>query len=389
MATRQAKRRDYGTGGRVRRLPSGRYQARFTGPDGILRPAPQTFDDKQSANAWCDRQHDLVRSGRWTAEDARPYQGMTFRVYSEYWLEHRDLKARSRADYQRLLDRFLLAEFGDYRLASITPALVRDWYDRMDPSKQTTRARSYGLLRAILSTAYADDIIPSNPCRIRGGSSSPRRRTIRPLRPEQIAALAVAMPDRYRLMILLAGYCGMRSGEVRELRRKDIHLDDGVIRIERSVAKVQGEFVVGLPKSDAGVRDAVIPESLVPHLSAHLERFVRNDPEALLFPGSRTREHMNESSLYKVFYPAREAIGRPDLRFHDLRHTAAVLAAAGGATIAELQEWLGHSSPQAAMIYQHAQEDSKVRIAAGLSDVAAESLPEPISTRKTKAHRAK
>ncbi len=97
---------------------------------------------------------------------------------------------------------------------------------------------------------------------------------------------------------------------------------------------------------------------------------------------------MNESSLYRVFYPARESVGRANLRFHDLRHTAAVLAAGQGATIAELMEWLGHASPQAAMIYQHAVKDSKVRIAAGLSVLAQETLPEPISSRSRGRRRA-
>lgn len=388
MRATKGTRQQYGKGGRVRRLPSGRYQARFTGPDGVLRPAPETFDDKESATAWCARQYDMVRAGTWSADDVRPYKGMTFRVYAENWIATRDLSPRGRSDYRRLLDRFVLPYWAEYRLSSITPALVRDWYDRLDPSIPTTRARAYSLFRSIMSTAYRDDIIPTNPCRIRGGSSTRRRRAIRPLRPEQIAALAVSVPDRYRLLILLAGYCGMRSGELRELRRRDVHLDDREIRVERAVSKVDGEFIVGSPKSDAGVRDAAIPEALVPHLSAHLERFVGSDPDALLFP-ARQGGHMNESTLYKVFYPARDAIGRSDLRFHDLRHTAAVLAAAGGATIAELQEWLGHSSPQAAMIYQHAKDDSKVRIAAGLSVLAEETLPEPISTRKTKSHRAK
>lgn len=74
---------------------------------------------------------------------------------------------------------------------------------------------------------------------------------------------------------------------------------------------------------------------------------------------------VNESA--SGFVRAREAAGRPDLRFHDLRHTGAVLAAQAGATLAELMQRLGHSTPEAAMIYQHAARDRDAEIAKRLS----------------------
>jgi integrase len=79
---------------------------------------------------------------------------------------------------------------------------------------------------------------------------------------------------------------------------------------------------------------------------------------------------MRPATLYKVFYPAREKAGRKDLRFHDLRHTGAVLAAATGATLAELMGRLGHSTPAAALRYQHAAEGRDAIIAAKLSEIA-------------------
>ncbi len=79
---------------------------------------------------------------------------------------------------------------------------------------------------------------------------------------------------------------------------------------------------------------------------------------------------MRPATLYKVYYPAREAAGRPDLRFHDLRHTGAVLAASTGATLAELMGRLGHSTPGAAMRYQHAAKGRDQQIAEALSVLA-------------------
>ena len=79
---------------------------------------------------------------------------------------------------------------------------------------------------------------------------------------------------------------------------------------------------------------------------------------------------MAPASLYKVFYRAREVANRPDLRFHDLRHTGAVLPAQAGATLAELKGRIGHSSPQAALRYQHVARGRDVEIAAALSKLA-------------------
>ena len=79
---------------------------------------------------------------------------------------------------------------------------------------------------------------------------------------------------------------------------------------------------------------------------------------------------MAPATLYRRFYNARDAAGRPDLRLHDLRHSGAVLAAATGASLAELMARLGHSTPAAAMRYQHAAKGCDREIAALLSKLA-------------------
>jgi len=105
-------------------------------------------------------------------------------------------------------------------------------------------------------------------------------------------------------------------------------------------------------------------------VKAHLKDFTEPGRDALLFSASADGEsHMAPSTLYKVYYPAREAAGREDLRWHDLRHTGAVLAAQTGATLAELMGRLGHSTPGAAMRYQHAAADRDAEIARRLSQL--------------------
>jgi integrase len=97
---------------------------------------------------------------------------------------------------------------------------------------------------------------------------------------------------------------------------------------------------------------------------------------------------MAPATLYRVYYPAREAAGRPDLRFHDLRHTGAVLAAATGATLAELMSRLGHSTAGAALRYQHAAAGRDKVIAAALSKLAGGSVT-PITRAETSRRSAR
>jgi len=81
------------------------------------------------------------------------------------------------------------------------------------------------------------------------------------------------MPDKYRLMVLLASWCALRFGELAELRRSDIDVTNGIIRVRRGVTRVGGQAIVGTPKSVAGVRDVVIPPHLLPIVKAHLTRY--------------------------------------------------------------------------------------------------------------------
>ena len=105
----------------------------------------------------------------------------------------------------------------------------------------------------------------------------------------------------------------------------------------------------------------------MPLVADHLIEHVERGRDALVFSAA-VGGHMAPSSLYAVYYPARDAAGRPDLRFHDLRHTGVTLAAAAGATLAELMRRLGHSTPSAAMIYQHAADDRDAAIAEALAE---------------------
>lgn len=169
--------------------------------------------------------------------------------------------------------------------------------------------------------------------------------------------------------LVVAAWCAIRFGELIELRVSDIDLKDSCIRIRRAAARVNGAVVVGRPKSDAGLRTVNVPPHVMPALRTHLEAH-RAGRDALGFPAADGVSHLDRSTIGRHFKRARVAAGRPDLRWHDLRHTGAVLAAQAGATLADLQSRLGHSTPAAALIYQHAADGRDVEIARRLSELA-------------------
>jgi len=366
--------RDKRTFASINRIASGRWQVRYTGPDGVRRYAPHTFADRVTAEAFVVNLRRRIDRDQWEATGDQAREQVTFGVYAARWLANRQvagrpIKARTRAHYLDILDGHLLPAFGNRQVAGIRPRDVREWYEVTLVDRPTMRSHAYSLLRTIMGGAANDEIIDNNPCRIVGAGRAKRVHKIRPASVEELAVLTAAMPEHLRLMVTLASWCALRFGETVELRRGDIDLSEEVVRIRRAATRVGGTFAITGPKSDAGVRDVDIPPHIIPMIEDHLDRFVANRRDALVFP-AEGGGHLQPATLYRHWYKARERAGRPDLRWHDLRHSGAVLAAATGASLAELMERLGHSTPAAAMRYQHAARGRGREIAALLSKLA-------------------
>lgn len=361
--TGKAGRRTFGA---LRELPSGRYQASYVAPDGLRYSARHTFDTKGDAEGWLAGESRKISLDAWTPPDERRVVPLTFAEYAERWLADRPLKPRTTDHYRSLLDRQILPTFGEVALKHVTSAAVRRWHADLGAKHPTQRAHAYGLLRTILGTAVTDELIPANPCTIRGAGASRRVVKIKPATLDELGVIVERMPERLRLMVLLASWCALRFGELAELRRRDIDVKAGVVKVRRGVTRAAGEVVIGTPKTSSGIRDVAIPPHLLPAVEAHLREHVGPGKDALLFPADHGG-NLAPSTLYRPFYAARKAAGRDDLRWHDLRHTGAVLAASTGATLAELMGRLGHASPAAAMRYQHVARDRDRAIAEALS----------------------
>ena len=350
--------------GYLRRLPSKRYQASYIGPDTIRHKSSVTFETKEDAEAWLTDRRREINGEEW----APPVKAKAtmFGDFADHWLKHRPLKPRTRYHYRKMLDSRIFPTFQNVPIKAISADLIDDWYAEQGDEHPTARSHAYGLLRTILASAVQSRAINFNPCHIRGAGNTKRVHKSEPATLAELETIVGKMPERYKVMTLLAGWCALRFGELTELRRQDVDLNNGRVKIRRAVTHVEGQFVVGTPRSDAGIRDVAIPPHLLPAIKQHLDVHTGPGKDALLFPAT-AGGHMAASTLYKVYYPARDAAGREDLRWHDLRHTGAVLAAQTGATLAELMGRLGHSTPAAAMRYQHAARDRDTEIAKALS----------------------
>ncbi|MCF3960377.1 tyrosine-type recombinase/integrase [Streptomyces fuscigenes] len=368
MANNKGKRRTFGA---IRKLPSGRFQARYPGPDGVMRSAPETFATSREADDWLAEMRTEMRRGDWKDPDEG---AVPFEEYALRWVKERRLSATTDELYRRLLRLHILPTFGELGLDEITPPKVRSWRsERLDATgAETTVAKSYRLLKAILETATEDELIRRNPCRIRGaGKESAAERSIATV--DQVDALAAALGPRWRLMVYLAAYGPLRPEEQAELRRRDVDLDAMTVRVRRAAPELAtGRRAEGPTKSDAGRRLVVLPAFLHIELRRHLDWYAQEGADGLLFVGEKGKP-FRRSTFGRKWRKARIAVGLPDtFRFYDLRHTGHTLATRSGATLKDTMVRAGQSSERAALMYQHSDVERQQEVAAGLDRLVKE-----------------
>ncbi len=340
-----------------------RYDVRYRTPDGAVRTKtfPREADARRFAND--------VETQKNRGEFVDPHAGrVTFREFASEWLTERpNLRPRTRETYNSQLELHVYPVLGDVELGRLNPRDIRRWHahlsTRLGPA---TVAKCYRLTRTILATAVTDELIMRNPCRIeRAGVERAAERPVATV--DEVYAAADAIGGRYRGMVLLAGFCGLRLGELLGLENRHLNLLHGTVRIEQQEQQLlDGTLIVGPPKTEAGIRTIALPAFLIPELEDHVSRYAAEGPEGRVFPGDKGGP-LRKITLNKHWKAARLAAGLgTGFRFHDLRHTANTLTAAAGASTAELMARMGHSSHQAALRYQHATKDRDVLLARAL-----------------------
>lgn len=360
-----AQRRTFGS---IRKLPSGRWQASYLDPITRARvPGETTFATKADANRWLSAAELSLQRG-----DALDRRGRTQTLgeYSATWLAGKtDLRPKSRELYSYLLAHHIKPALGRAPLTAITAGVVRDWNAtvRSGTVSDATAAKAYRLLRQILQAAVDDRLIAANPCRIKGAAAErSAERQIPSI--DDVFRLADAIDPRYRAMVLLAAFGGLRRGECFGLTSECLNLEGtpATVTVRQALVRTDQGFILQPPKTDAGRRTVAISATLADELSAHLRRYGQPDPTAFLF----TAEAEGQRSFRRCWEIATDATGL-SCTFHDLRHLAGTLNAAAGATLKESMARMGHTSPDAALRYQHAVAERDGAIADAIDQVVA------------------
>lgn len=331
-------RRNFGT---VRKLASGRWQARYPGPDNRLRPAAATFASKTEAVQFLATvETDLLR-GSW--RDSR-LPVPTVSDWGAQFLrgQRPGLTPKTFALYESLFRSCVSDTFGSVPLNRVRKSAVREWVAALSSrGLSASRVRqALGLLAQIMDAALDDELIDVNPCR---GVRAPRLPVSDPriLTPDQVAELSDAMRPPFGLLVDLLAYGGLRIGEAFALRRSCVDLAERRLLIRESLSETAGHLSFG-PTKTHQQRTVTLPTFLVAALERHLSDRVAPSPDALLFVG-RTGQPLHYNAFRTWHWdPAVRHIGLAGVTPHDLRATCASWVA-DTAGVLEAAKRLGHA----------------------------------------------
>lgn len=341
-------------------------QARWRHPDDPRVRRERSFATKRLAREWIAEQDTDANRGVW--QD--PHAGReTLAATVELWKEavRYQLAPKSRQGYNSLLRVHLLPEFGERRLAGIDAADVQRYVNRLaDRRSPKTTNHVIMLLKLIMDFAVRRRFIAANPCAAVRLPTVRRQRKVTPLPHAELSLLADAMPDpRMRAAILVAGYCGLRAGEVWALRRNDVLLrrlrvDEKVT--EAPVAARDVEYTVlpnGLaigPTKTYSDEPVAMPAFVAEALAGIIEPGMAQD--AFLFTDESGCWPIRHTNFYRrVFKPTLEASLPPTyhgLNFHGLRHTCAAYLIDEGFHPQVIKVQMRHSTIKTTMdVYGH------------------------------------
>ena len=348
------------------------YQASFLGPDLRRHYAPTTFTSKMNAERWLSKEKDYKDRCEATDETWKPpserkiekkAKVLPLSKYGKTVIDQRILRPGTRIEYESKWSQLIEPKLGKLAVRDITTTAVRAWFAGLDPKLATRNGHAYGILSMICNTAVRDGLLERNPCQIVGASNPKPKKKVKILTTVELHGIADKLgadekTSRFKALVLLAGWCGMRFGEVSELRRKDFDRDCTVVTISRGVthrlAQDGSRCHIGTTKNGEE-RSVAIPPHIRKDIKSHLTQYVPSNPDALLFVPVRRGCHVNDQVFNKdVFKPACKSVGRKDLSAHDLRRFAGSKNAQV-ATLTENMARLGHKTVGAALRYQHSE----------------------------------
>ena len=337
-----------------------RYSAVYRDPAGRCRSAG-VFTTHRDALRAATQAEVKIREGNWL--DPRAGR-ITFRDYVEnVWWPSLHLEVSTKAAYRSNLDTHFLPFFGDYPLSAISPSLVQRWVTHALRGGLSARSvvKYHVVLHGILARAVRDRAIAHNPA---ADTDLPKviAKRQRIITPAEFERLIAHIPDRYRVLVLVAIETGMRWGELAALRPRHLDLPARRIRVEETIVEVSkkdspnGEryLVKAYPKDDEP-RTIGISAQLADILAQRIRDHALA-PDDLLFPSTRaggTTPMSRNTFRTRGWLPATRKAGLEGVRIHDLRHAHASWLLAGGADLKTVMARLGHTQIQTTQRYLH------------------------------------
>ena len=302
----------------------------------------KTFARKVDAEAWLT----TIEAGKLDGTAADPKRGRT--LYGTWLDRWEPTRRHGRRPSTVARDESYIANhvrpyWSDWQLAAIERADVVEWVGGLTEKglAPATVAKVYQLFAASIEDAVTERYLGVSPCR---SVELPkvRKQPMRFLTPAEVAKLADKIDPRFRALVLVAGYGGLRIGELAGLHRPDVDLDRSQVRVERSVSFVKGHLHVNEePKTSAGRRSVGLPAFVRDELSDHLDAHAG---PTIVFPSPGGGYIDPNRFRRRQFDPAVKAAKLGPLRPHDLRHTAVSLWIASGADVKRVAARAGHAS---------------------------------------------
>jgi integrase len=324
--------------GTIRRLPSGKYQARVR-----IRGRQLTLGSYDTRR---DAQAAIASAGSTSTRNVRfdPTKGrQRVEVFAESWWASRSgHRPSTRARDRLILDHDVLPFFGRVEMADVNAGDVQEWIGALArrPLSPSTVRRVFTILDQLFDSAVDLGFIAASPTE-RARLPRVTRTEMRFLTPAELEHLADIIDEHYRAMVLTMAWATLRIGEATGLRRADVDVVAGTIRVANNVVEVAGKLHEGPPKTAAGRRAMRLPPSLVDELASHVDQF-SGTTYVFATPEGEVLHAEDWRTLY--WRPAVERAGLAPLRPHDLKHSGVAFLAAAGVDPGEIARRAGHAS---------------------------------------------
>lgn len=347
----------------IDKRPGGKWRARYRERPGGPQRTRQ-FDRKIDAERWLD----VIRGDLARGTYIDPTGGqVTFGAYADSWRAAQIHRPSTAARVETTLRCHLLPQLGDRPLAAIRTselqALVKGRTDVLAPSTVRTL---HQLLSAIFGAAVVDRLIATSPA---AGVKLPRAAggdEVVPMSAGEVFAIASAMPERYRALVVVAAATGLRQGELLGLTLDRIDFLRRTIRVDRQLITISGQApYLAPPKTPSSCRSIPAPAVALEALAQHLESVAVG--EAGLVFADAAGQPIRRPHIGHIWRRAARDAGVTGHTFHDLRHFTASALIAAGSSVKAVQRLLGHTSAKTTLdVYGHLWPDEEDRTRAAL-----------------------